>query len=154
VAGQPQYVDRAIDEHGHIVDVYVSPHRAAADAEAFFRRALAETEGRPRRVTTDKAGCYPPALAAVPPEVEHGTGKLVQQRLERDHQHLKGWLDRLRPMRGFKCRRTAQVVCTGHAFVRNLAAGVYDLGAAAAHPDGLPLAMRAWDELTDALLAG
>ena len=48
----------------------------------------------------------------------------------------------------------ARVVCAGHAFVHNLAAGFYSLGVAAARPDERPLAMRAWDELTDALLVG
>lgn len=117
VAGQARYAYRAIDEHGQVVDVYVSPHRVAADAEAFFRPAMSETEGQPRRVTTDRAGCHPPALAAALPRVEHATGKPVQQRLERDHQHRKG---RPRIGRGLKTRRTARVVCAGHAFVRNL----------------------------------
>ena len=80
--------DRAIDEHGQVIDVYVSPHRAAEDAKAFFRKSITSTGVRPRRVTTDKAACYPPALAEVLPEAEHVTGKPEQQRLERDHQHL------------------------------------------------------------------
>ena len=90
-----QYAYRAIDEHGQVIDVYVSPHRAAEDATAFFRRSISSTTVRPRWVTTDKAACYPPALAEELPEAEHVTGKREQQRLERDHQHLKG---RLRPM--------------------------------------------------------
>ena len=108
---------------------------------------------RPRRVTTDKAACYPPALAEVLPEAEHVTGKQEQQRLERDHQHLKG---RLRPMRGFKTDPTAQVVCAGHGLVRNLAGGFYRLGLVAgdsAVPQP-PLLMWAWEELTAVLLAG
>ena len=153
VAGQAQYAYRAIDEHGQVVDVYLSPHRAAEDAATFFRRALASTCVTPRRVTTDQAGCYPSALATVLPGVEHATGTRVQQRIERDHQHLKG---RLRPTRGFKTEPTAQVMCAGHGFVRNLGAGFYRLGTAAACP-GVPqppLAMRAWEELTALLLAG
>ncbi len=118
--GRRVYLWRAIDEHGQVIDVYVSPHRAAEDAKAFFRRSITSTGVRPRRVTTDKAACYPPALAEVLPEAEHVTGKQEQQRLERDHQHLKG---RLRPMRNLKTEPTAQVVCEGHGFVRNLAGG-------------------------------
>jgi transposase-like protein len=147
------YAYRAIDEHGQVIDVYVSPHRAAEDAKAFFTRSIISTGVRPRRVTTDKAGCYLPALAEVLPEAEHVTGKREQQRLERDHQHMKG---RLRPMRNFKTELTAQVICAGHGFVRNLAGGFYRLGLlvgdrAVPQP---PLMLRTWDELTELLLAG
>ena len=148
-----QYAYHAIDEHGQVIDVYGSPHRAAEDAKAFSRRSLTSTGVRPRRVTTDKAACYPPALAEVLPAAEHVTGEREQQRLERDHQHLKG---RLRPMRDFQTEPTAQVVCAGYGFVRNLAVGFYRLGVVAGDPavPPPPLLMRAWDELTAVLLAG
>ena len=59
-------------------------------------------------------------------------------------------------MRNFKTEPTAQVVCEGHGFVRNLAGGFYRLGLVAGDP-GMPqppLLMRAWEELTAVLLAG
>jgi transposase-like protein len=99
VAGVACYVFRAIDEWGQVIDVYVSPTRDAEAATIFLRRAVAATGVRPYRATTDKAPIYPPALAAVLPETRHVTGKLEQQGIERDHQHLKG---RYRSMRGFK----------------------------------------------------
>lgn len=136
-----------------MIDVYVSAHRAADDAATFFRRAMTTTGVTPETVTTDKAAAYPPALAAVVPEVDHQRGKLVQQRIERDHQHLK---QRYRPMRGFQTGGGAQTVCAGHGFIRNLAGGFYVLGR---EPDvpGLParpLLLRAWEDLTLDLLAG
>jgi putative transposase len=118
VAGRLQYAYRAIDEYGQAVDVYVSPTRDVGAATAFFARAIEETEERPERVTTDTAACYPPAPGTVLPEAEHLTGTMIQQRIERDHQHLKG---RTRPMRGFMCR--------GYSLIRNLRAGFYDVGA-------------------------
>jgi len=150
VAGKPVYVYRAIDGHGQVVDVYVSTRRAAADAATFFRRAIEATGVVPDEVTTDCAATYPPALAAVLPGVLHETGKAVQQRIERDHQHLKG---RLRPLRGFKTLAGARVLCAGHAFLRNLRGGFYDLGrlgAAALAPQ--PPVVQAWAALTDTLL--
>ncbi len=152
VAGKPVYIYRAIDGHGQVVDVYVSKRRATADAAAFFRRAIEATGVVPDEVTTDGAAAYPPALAAVLPGVLHEAGKRVQQRIERDHQHLKG---RLRPMRGFKTLGGARVLCAGHAFLRNLRGGFYDFGRpvdAAAAPARPPL-VQAWDALTGALLA-
>jgi transposase-like protein len=153
VAGAWQYVYRAIDEHDQVIDVYVSAHRAADDAATFFRRAITTTGVTPQTVTTDQAAAYPPALAAVVPEVEHQTGKLVQQRIERDHQHLK---QRYRPMRGFRTGSGAQAVCAGHGFIRNLAGGFYDLGWEPEVPGvpPLPLLLRTWEELTLELLAG
>ena len=151
VAGRWQYAYRAIDEYGQVVDVYLSPTRDAEAAERFFRCAFEETGEYPTRVTTDKAACYPPALERVLPDVEHLTGKLVQQRIERDHQHLKG---RTRPMRGFKTDRGARIVCRGHGFLRNLRAGFYDLGGAIAGVAHRPAARltKAWEDLTTVLL--
>jgi hypothetical protein len=102
--------------------------------------------------TTDRAAIYPPELAAVLPEVTHIAGKLEQQRIERDHQHLKG---RTRSMRGFQTLPCAQVICAGHGFMRNLRGGFYDLGVPGGdlrrqEPQRL---VRAWDELTLVLSA-
>ena len=80
----------------------------AADATAFFRRAIAATGVIPDEATTDGAAACPPALAAALPPVAHEVGKRVQQRIERDHQHLKG---RLRPLRGFKTLAGARALC-------------------------------------------
>jgi len=107
---------------------------------------------RPRLVTTDKAAAYPPALRAVVPEAEHITGKMEQQGIERDHQHLKG---RTRSMRGFQQLGCAQVVCDGHGFMRNLRDGFYRLGEPTGDPrlPQAPRLMRAWDDLTHVLAA-
>ena len=83
---------------------------------------------------------------------QHETGKLVQQRVERDHGHLKG---RLRPTRGFKSVAGARTLCEGHGFVRNLAGGFYQLGVIGGEPGvpRAPLIVSAWDQLTAALRA-
>jgi transposase-like protein len=151
VAGNPAYVYRAIDGRGQVVDVSVSTRRATADAANFFRRAVEATGVVPDEVATDDAAAYPPTLAAALPPVAHETGKRVQQRIGRDHQHLKG---RLHPTRGFKTLAGARVLCRGHAFLRNLRGGFYDLGQLV---DGLALApqlpvVQAWAALTGALL--
>jgi transposase-like protein len=147
-----QYVFRAIDAHGQVLDVFVSPTRDVEAAATFLRRAVTETGVRPHTVTSDKAAIYPPALAVVLPEAEHLAGKLEQQAIERDHQHVKG---RYRSMRGFKRLRCAQVVCAGHGFMRNLRDGFYRLGCGW-HGVGmphLPRLLTAWDELTGILRA-
>jgi transposase-like protein len=147
VGGITQYVFRAIDEYGQVIDVFVSPTRATEAAITFLQRAVSDTDVQPHTVTTDKAAIYPPALAVVLPEVKHSASKLDQQAIERDHGHVKG---RYRPMRGFKQPRCAQLVCAGHGFMRNLRDGFYRLGFVWRGP-GLPHPPRlltAWNELT------
>src|SRR5207247_1064748 len=68
-----RWVQRAIDELGQIVDAYVSPTRDMVAARRFFDRAIVSSGTTPRRVITDKAGAYPPALAAAVPGVLHRT---------------------------------------------------------------------------------
>jgi transposase, IS6 family len=70
------------------------------------------------RFEEHKAARYPPALERGLPEVEHVTGKLVQQRIERDHHQLKG---RTRPMRGFQTDRGARIVAPGERTVTQVA---------------------------------
>jgi len=149
LAGRWVYAYRAIDEHGQVIDVYLSETRDTAAATAFFAQAIARTDVRPYLVTTDKAAAYPPALGAVVPEAEHVTGKMEQQGIERDHQHLKG---RTRSMRGFQQLGCAQVVCDGHGFMRNLRDGFYCLGESTGD-SRIPRLMRAWDDLTQRLAA-
>jgi len=135
-----------------VIDVFVGETRDADAAASFFCRALESTGVTPQRVTTDRATAYPPALAAVLPEVEHETGKILQQAIERDQQPLKR---RYGSRRGFKTGRSAQVFCRAHGFVRNLRDGFYSLGSSRGDPcePHPPLLMRAWDELTARLLA-
>ena len=152
IAGRWCYAFRAIDEEGQVIDVYVSPTRDTAAATAFLTRAVERTDVTPYRATTDKAPIYPPAFAAVLPGGEHVTGKREQQRIERDHQHLKG---RTRSMRGFQTLPCAQTVCDGHGFMRNLRDGFYDIGGPVGDPrvPQAPRLVRAWDELTLVLAA-
>ncbi len=135
------YVYRAIDQHGQVVDAYFSTRRNAKAAQAFFERALDETDVTPVQVTTDKAKCYPPALRAVLPHAKHRTSKYLNNGLERDHQHLK---QRLYPMRGFKQAAAADLLARGHAFIQNLRNGFSKLTAAV--PPHLRL-MTAWPAL-------
>jgi len=136
--GRWVYCYRAIDQDRQIIDAYVSTRRNAAAAQAFFARAITETDVRPQRVTTDKAACYPPALWTAVPEAEHRTSKYLNNGLERDHGHLN---QRVKPMRGFKRLRPAETVARGHGLIQNLRKGFSTLTAAV--PRHLRLAV-AW----------
>lgn len=117
VAGAWQYLYRAIDSNGTLVDVYLSKTRDQAAAEAFFRSAVEATGIIPETITTDKHASYPPALEEVfGDDVEHRTSKFKNNHLEQDHRGVKG---RTRPMRGFKSSTSASRFCRAHDEVRN-----------------------------------
>ncbi len=122
IRGRWHYIYRAIDEHGQIVDAYVSRTRDVPAAHRFFERAIACSGMTPRRVITDKAATYPPALAAAVPGVLHRTGRYRTNGVERDHGFLK---ERLRPMRGLKSDASAAIFARGHALMRNILRGFY-----------------------------
>jgi transposase, IS6 family len=113
-------------------------------ARRFFERAIASSGTTPRRVITDKAGAYPPALATAVPCVLHRTGRYRTHGVERDHGFLK---ERLRPMRGLKSSRSAAVFVVGHALVRNICRGFYRIAQA---PKRLMLAWS-WTRLAEAV---
>ncbi|MCP5033230.1 MAG: DDE-type integrase/transposase/recombinase [Actinomycetia bacterium] len=54
VAGRWRYVYRAADEHGQVIDVFVSPRRDTVATRRFFRGALA-AHGAPDEIVTDLA---------------------------------------------------------------------------------------------------
>ncbi len=123
VAGRWQYLYRAVDQFGQVIDVLVSERRDTAAARRFFTRAL--THGpAPVEVTTDRAAAYLRVLDDLLPDALHLTERYANNPIEADHGRLKA---RLRAMRGLKRLRSAGVIAGGHAFVQNLRRGHYEL---------------------------
>jgi len=144
VSGVWSYVYRAVDQHGQVIDVYVSQRRDIASARRFFTAALT-VHGDPGEVITDRAPALANVIEDLVPAALHNTGQYENNRVECDHGRLKA---RLRPMRGLKNRRTASVVIRGHAFIQNLRRGHYELAV-----DAAPLfrLATAFDELRPAI---
>ena len=78
------------------------------------------------------------------PSAWHHVEQHANNPIEADHSQLK---HRLRPMRGLRTDRTAQVIIAGHAFMQNLRRGHYELGVDA--PPGYAVA-TAFTELAQA----
>ena len=114
----------AIDQFGQVIDVLASPKRDLAATRRFFTRALQHGPS-PTEVVTDKAAVYPPVLEENALGSWHHTESYANNRIESDHGRLKF---RLRPMRGLKKLRCAQVISAGHAFIQNIRHGHYELG--------------------------
>jgi transposase-like protein len=125
VNGVWRYVYRAVDQYGQVIDVPVSARRDADAARRFFRRALSTLKVTPSEVVTDAAVIYPGVLDELIPSAWHHVERYANNPIEADHGQLK---HRLKPMRGLRTDRTAQVIIAGHAFVQNLRRGHYELG--------------------------
>ena len=144
VAGKWRYVYRAVDQHGQIIDVYVSPKRDIAAARRFFIAALS-AHGEPAEAVTDLAQALETVIEELIPDAFHNNERYQNNRVECDHGRLKA---RLRPMRGLKRDRTASVVIKGHAFVQNIRRGHYELGTEATQHARL---IKAFDELAQVI---
>jgi transposase, IS6 family len=58
------------------------------------------------------------------PAAWHHVERHANNPIEADHSQLK---HRLKPMRGLRTDRTAQVIIAGHAFMQNLRRGHYEI---------------------------
>ncbi|MGH3827993.1 MAG: DDE-type integrase/transposase/recombinase [Pseudonocardiaceae bacterium] len=76
------------------------------------------------RDTTDQAPAYPRVIEELTPATCHVTERYANNPIEADHGRLKA---RLRPIRGLTRLHSARVISAGHAFVRNLRHGHYEL---------------------------
>ena len=91
VSGVWSYVYRAVDQHGQVIDVYVSQRRDIVSARMFLTAALA-VHGDPREVITDRAPALANVIEELLPAALHNTGQYQNNRIECDHGRLKGRL--------------------------------------------------------------
>ena len=119
-----RYVYRAVDQYGQVIDVLVSARRDADAARRFFGGALKMLKVTPSEVVTDAAAIYPAILDELIPSAWHHVEQYVNNPIEADHSQVK---HRLRPMRGLRTDKTAQVIIAGHAFMQNVRRGHYEL---------------------------
>ena len=145
VGGVWRYLYRAVDQHGQVIDVYVSRRRNIAAARRFLTCVLGD-HAEPVEVVTDRARALRRVMEELFPAAFHDTSQYANNRVECDHGRLKA---RLRPMRGLKTDQTASVIIGGHAFMQNLRRGHYELGVEARNRH-LRVA-AAFDELAQAL---
>jgi hypothetical protein len=115
---------RAIDQFGQVIDVLAAERPGPGRGPPFFTRALAHGCG-PVQATTDRAPAYPRVLDEPLPAAHHVDARYANNSIEADHGRLKA---RLRPMRGLKRLRSAQIVGSAHALIQNIRRGHYELG--------------------------
>ena len=117
INGKQQYLWRAVDQDGEIVDVFLQSRRDGAAAKRFFKRLLQRHGGEPREIVTDKLQSYGVAQRELIPDTIHNTAQYANNRAELSHQPTRV---RERGMRRFKSTAQAQRFLTNHAAVYNL----------------------------------
>ena len=117
IQGRQQYLWRAVDEDGDVIDILVQSRRNQRAAIRFFRKLLKSQDCVPRRLMTDKLRSYPAALRTVMPSVVHCTEQYANNRAEVSHEPTR---QRERQMRRFKSAAHAQRFLSVQGPVLNL----------------------------------
>ena len=140
-----QYLWRAVDEDGDVIDILVQSRRNRRAAVRFFRKLLKSQGCVPRRLITDKLRSYPAACRAVMPSVVHCTDQYANNRAEVSHQPTR---QRERQMRRFKSSSHAQRFLSVQGPVLNLFRVGRHLLRAVHHRLLRTRSFRIWDEVT------
>ena len=117
INGERQYLWRAVDQDGDLIDILVQPRRDAQAARRFFRRLLKSQRQEPVRLVTDKLGSYRVAHRDLMPLVTHDTKRYANNRAEVSHQPTR---QRERQMRGSTSSDQAQCCLHVHGVIQNL----------------------------------
>ena len=117
IQGERQYLWRAVDQDGDVIDILVQPRRDRKAAKRFFRKLLKGQCRVPGRLVTDKLRSYAAAHREVMPSVAHTTKQYANNRAEVSHEPTR---QRERQMRRFKSPGQAQRFLTVHGLVQNL----------------------------------
>jgi putative transposase len=145
IQGQRQYLWRAVDQDGDVIDILVQPRRDRRAAERFFRRLLKGQGGEPRRLVTDKLRSYSAARRNTMSSVVHDTSRYANNRAEVSHQPTR---QRERQMRRFKSSRQAQRFLTIHGLIQNLFRVGRHLVSSANHRMLRDRSFAAWRQVT------
>ncbi len=117
IQGQQQYLWRAVDQDGEVVDVFLQARRDGKAAKRFFKRLLKNHHDEPRKIVTDKLRSYGVAHRELIPDTIHDTTQYANNRAEVSHQPTRV---RERGMRRFKSTQQAQRFLSVNALVYNL----------------------------------
>ncbi len=117
IQGRQQYLWRAVDEDGDVIDILVQSRRNRGAAARFFRQLLKGQGRAPRRLITDQLRSYAAAHRTAMPSVVHSTRRYENNRAELSHQPTR---QRERQMRRFKSAAHLQRFASVHGIVQNL----------------------------------
>jgi putative transposase len=144
IAGKKQWLWRAVDQDGFVLDVLVQSRRNAKAAKRLMRKLLQKQGCAPRVTITDKLGSYAAAKRQIMPGVEHCQHKGLNNRAENSHQPIRR---RERIMKRFKSARQLQRFVSIHDPIANLFHFPRNNISSGEHRDLRNQAMKIWREL-------
>jgi putative transposase len=145
IRGRRQYLWRAVDQEGDVLDILVQPRRDARAAARFFRKLLKGQGAEPRLLVTDNLRSYGTARRVMMPSVIHDTRQYANNRAGGSHQPTR---QRERQMRRFKSPGQAQRFLSVHGVIQNLFRIGRHLLRAAHHRMFRQRAFGVWTEVT------
>ncbi|MFE7043545.1 IS6 family transposase [Streptomyces atratus] len=105
INGVRQYLWRAVDKDGNVLDILIQSRRNAKAAKRFLAKLMKKQQRVPRVMVTDKLRSYGTAHRELMPSVEHRSHKGLNNRAENSHQPTR---QRERAMKGFRSVGAAQ----------------------------------------------
>ena len=117
IQGEQQYLWRAVDQDGDVIDILVQRRRNHRAAERFFRPLLKSQGREPRWIVTAKLRSYDVAHRTIMPSVHHPNHVYANNRAEVSHEPTR---QRERHMRGSSSSTQAQRFLTLHGLTQNL----------------------------------
>ena len=145
IGGRLQYLWRAVDQDGSVLDILVQSHRNKKAAARFFRKLLRRMKYAPRVVVTDKLASYRAPCAKFLPNSVHRRDKGLNNRAENSHQPTR---ERERRMRGFKSPQHAQRFLSIFGMIADLFSVGRHLLTAPSYRAALRRRFVEWRELT------
>ncbi len=115
INGDRQYLWRAVDHEGEVLEAFVSKRRDRKAAMKFLRKSM-KRYGRPSTVVTDRLRSYGAAIRGLGSSELQQTGRWLSNRAENSHLPFRR---RGRAMLRFRKMRSLQKFVAVHASVHN-----------------------------------
>jgi putative transposase len=145
IHGARNYLWRAVDQDGNILDILVQRRRNKHAAKKFFRKLLKGLTYVPRVIITDKLKSYGAAKQEMLPGVEHRQHRYLNNRAENSHQPTR---QRERRMQGFKSPGHAQRFLSAYGLISQHFRPRRHLLPATSYREEMRQRFQSWQEVT------
>ncbi len=115
INGEMQYLWRAVDHEGEVLESYITRRRDRKAALKFIRKSM-KRYGRPEVIVTDKLRSYGAAMKVIGNALKQETGRWLNNCAENSHLPFRR---RERAMLRFGRTRTLQKFVSIHASIHN-----------------------------------
>jgi putative transposase len=115
INGQTQYLWRAVDHEGEVLESFVTKRRDRKAALKFLRKAM-KRYGPPKVIVTDRLRSYGAAMKVIGITDRQETGRWLNNRAENSHQPFRR---RERAMLKFRSAKSLQKFTSIHASIHN-----------------------------------